>query len=810
MAESSYLATVSADAVRPGSPAARLVDASHDRSRRGRGDLAILITLVPGATVPDTILAELLDKVEFTFYDTLGSLTRALRAALLEANGALYQYNLKAASGEQILVGINCALVRPDELYLAQMGPALTVIAGPGRIERFPQASVWTSGATPGSYEIAQEPPCGLRLETEPVYGHASRSPDDTLYFLSPSAGPLIEGVNLGHPASMATLVGALQSSENPGGLVLLAVGAIAGARPETEPAEQSAVRHRDAVAEPVAEPPAAATPVAQRPVDRPVPIAAAEPPAAAPTAPAQRPFSPSPVAAEPASAPPIAREATPTASVATTLPTPPWAETGQPKQDEDDDEVWDEEQEEDSWTQQRSASTFRPPQIDLTAFVAGLRRTTDKLRRQTARALDRTLPAKMPERPTTATPSGQPMPLSGKALVAIAMVIPLVMVFIVVMMRVQYDRIRRDQFSSVQSLALSQYDAALTSDNMTYRRQGLYDALATSEEGLSISPSDESLGSLKRRILHELDSVDQIERLYTFWRLTPLNDVAASPFDSSRIVLQGIDVYLLNRGSDRLYRFLLNDVGDALQSVDTAAPLLTKGQNLGGAVLGDLVDITWMQAAGDRTRDSFVVLDRSGSLLVYDPQQGVELLPVANSDTWLKPQAIGAYFGNLYVLDPLLGRILKYVPTDNAYTTPPSDYVNPNLYVDLTGAVDMAIDGNVYVLFADGKVAKFFQGDAMPFDIVGLPSPMKSPSVISVSGEQEPDADGYVYVADTGNERILQFTKSGQFVRQFRDKQGEDHLKHLQGLYVDEVTGRMFLVSSEALWLARVPLLNE
>ena len=423
---------------------------------------------------------------------------------------------------------------------------------------------------------------------------------------------------------------------------------------------------------------------------------------------------------------------------------------------------------------------------------------------------LDRVLPNGAPQRPANRIRQAQGMPLSGKALVLIALIIPLVMLFIVVMMRLQYDRIRREQFESVQSLALSKYDAALQNDNQVYLRQGLYDALASVEEGLSISPSDESLNDLRRRILHELDRVDRVERLYNFWRLTPLDDIATSPLDSSRIVIQGIDVYLLNRGSDRVYRFLLNDVGDSLQSVDTSSPLVAKGDVLAGLELGDIVDIAWISQGGERNEDRFAILERGGSLLVYDPQRGIELLPVANSDIWLKPQAIGGYYGNLYVLDPLLGRILKYVPTDDAYINPPSDYVNPNLYVDLTGAVDMAIDGNVYVLFADGQIAKFYEGDAIPYTIQGLPTPMKSPCVISVSGEQDPDAEGYVYVADTGNERIVQFDKSGQYIRQFRDKQGEAHLKQLQGLYVDDENGRMFIVSSGALWQARLPELSE
>jgi len=159
--------------------------------------------------------------------------------------------------------------------------------------------------------------------------------------------------------------------------------------------------------------------------------------------------------------------------------------------------------------------------------------------------------------------------------------------------------------------------------------------------------------------------------------------------------------------------------------------------------------------------------------------------------------------------LDPLLGRILKYTPEDDAYTSPPTDYVDLRLNVDLTGALDMTVDGNIYVLFADGKILKFFNGEPRPFDTRSLPSPMRNPSTIFVSGPKEPEANGYVYVTDTGNDRILQFDKSGAFVRQFKDRIGEARLVDLRAVYVDEETHRMFILSGNTLWLASLPLLT-
>ena len=415
-------------------------------------------------------------------------------------------------------------------------------------------------------------------------------------------------------------------------------------------------------------------------------------------------------------------------------------------------------------------------------------------------------LPDKVPQRPSQ-TPRQEPgISIGGRALVLVAMVIPLVMLGVVIMTRVQYEKARRDQFGDIQARAQSLYDQATTSGDLAAKRQGLYDALVATEDGLAITPGDEMLMSLKRRVEHQLDQINVVERIYTFYRLADLDEGDVSTGDASRIVVQGIDLYVLHRGSYRVVRYLMNDVGDALQPIGSDPTLLRKGEVIGGVRVGDVVDMAWMRAGGQRTLDTFVVLDRTGTMYAYDPQVGTDALPVADADTWLKPEAIGGYFGNLYVLDPLLNTILKYVPTDNAYTSPPTAYLNPALGVDLTGAVDMAVDGNLYVLFANGEVAKFYEGERVPFTMNGLPSPMRSPTAIFVSGEQEPDAEGHVYVADTGNQRVVQLDKDGNYIRQLKAKLDGQEMEGLRGLWVDEKTERLLLVSDGALWYAKLP----
>ncbi len=400
---------------------------------------------------------------------------------------------------------------------------------------------------------------------------------------------------------------------------------------------------------------------------------------------------------------------------------------------------------------------------------------------------------------------------LGGHTLVAVALTIPLVTLLMVIMTRVQYERTRQAQFDAIQAEAQALYDAATSTDDPQALRAGLREALATIEWGLAIDPNNDVLLSLQRRIQHRLDEVNTVERLFHFWQLAELDEPADTPTGSGRIVIHEKDVFLLNRGSDRVYTFVLNEAGDALEPQDTDPVLIAKDELRGGIQVGQLVDIAWVEAGGQRSLSTFMALESNGSLLAYDPLRSpgspeIDVLPVADSDKWLKPAAIGGYFGNLYVLDPLQSRIMKYVPVDNAYTSPPSDYLDPRLGIDLTGAVDLAIDGNMYVLFADGTVKKFYDGAEQPFALSGLPDSMRSPATLFVSGEQEPDAPGYLYVADAGNERVLQFDKNGTYIRQFMTQADAIQFRGLRGIYVDEEQRRMYVLSGRTLWLTDIP----
>ena len=741
------------------------IDAASRKARRSRGDLYLILESPRTSELPDPLCRELITIIADTYYDTSGSITRSLRTALLAANEMLFERNLRADVERRCLAGLNCAVIRQSDVYIAQLGPALVSIVSRGEMVRYPSDSVWMRTATPSPFDQNIEPPAGLRRDTEPDLFHTKLSPGDVL---------ILSTTDLARMASEDELTNAVTDSV--GGSVRGDIESLAKGRDVTVVVIQWPAQARVSAGE------GRSSAVQPSDVSPPVATEASEY-----TSPAQ----PAPEAVQKGQDERMA-------SFSTGEGSPPDSSYRREERgDRDADKV--------RATQQRGQA----PLANLRRVRAGLERGARRVRRSTEELLLRVLPDAPPERPPDPDRREQSISLSGRAFVVLVLSIPFVVLFLVIMARVQYERIQKEYLEESRAQALSEYQVATEQQNQDAQREGLYRALAYAEEALAVDPNDETMQTLTRRINHTLDAVDVVDRLYHFWQLAVLDDELGGSTDSAHIIVRGSDLFLLNRASDRVFKFLLNDVGDALQPVDSDPVLMRKGQWRGGMEVGEIVDIAWLEAGGERTLSTFVALERGGSLLAYDPQQGIDVLPVADSARWRKAQAIGGYYGNLYVLDPLLSRILKHVPTDNAYTNPPSDYLSSQLEIDLTGAVDMAIDGNLYVLFADGRILKFFNGEPQPFTMDGLPTPMRSPTTVVVGGTQDPEAVGYVYVTDAGNERIVQFNKDGGFIRQLQAKSGEPQLRNLRGIYVDEERGRIFILSGRTVWLADIPPLG-
>lgn len=175
------------------------------------------------------------------------------------------------------------------------------------------------------------------------------------------------------------------------------------------------------------------------------------------------------------------------------------------------------------------------------------------------------------------------------------------------------------------------------------------------------------------------------------------------------------------------------------------------------------------------------------------------------------KPGPIDAFSGNVYLLDPSYYNIYRFESNPENGVAMPNEWVNTSDRNSLDAAIDMTIDGNIYVLLADGTVQTFFRGDLASEFVpnylgTGLP-------VALLNGT----ATGYLYVAVSDGEtgRVLAFDPEGKVTYQLKLPVGFDSgtdevmepFENVQDITVDEATGILYVVNGDGIWSMRYTL---
>lgn len=160
----------------------------------------------------------------------------------------------------------------------------------------------------------------------------------------------------------------------------------------------------------------------------------------------------------------------------------------------------------------------------------------------------------------------------------------------------------------------------------------------------------------------------------------------------------------------------------------------------------------------------------------------------------WIKGTAMRTYLRFMYMLSPENNQIYKYERLTNRYSAP-SEY---NVNGDLEGALDIAIDGNIYVLKEGGEVIKLLRGEVQPFIIRYLPE-----GALTDATKLYKVFDGNLYFLDPVHARIIVATDGGSsgegsYVKQYILE--GDQVGTLRDLYVDDEENQLYVLDEERL----------
>jgi hypothetical protein len=287
------------------------------------------------------------------------------------------------------------------------------------------------------------------------------------------------------------------------------------------------------------------------------------------------------------------------------------------------------------------------------------------------------------------------------------------------------------------------------------------------------------------------LDNLNGILVLFIQPSFLTLADPQANP---SRIITHYPDVFVLDRGAQSIYRYSISDPGTNTTPLSTV--ILKSGDKVGDRTVGQLIDMLWL----DNGR--LLTLDRNGVFWKYDPSRSAWESKTGNdASAWARVNLATSYAGNLYLIDTPNKQILKYVPVGDWWTSPVT-FFNPGVNPDLTTVVDMAIDGDVWLLRSTGAVVKCSVARCADQAIADLDAPLSKPVALFTS----PTLAG-LYIADGGNQRIVQMDKAtGRFARQFKPRgQDRNFFTALKAFAVDDK--RFYFANGNQAYFANIPL---
>ena len=265
--------------------------------------------------------------------------------------------------------------------------------------------------------------------------------------------------------------------------------------------------------------------------------------------------------------------------------------------------------------------------------------------------------------------------------------------------------------------------------------------------------------------------------------------------------VLEGLRyIYALDVGATnaRLYRVPRD--GGAPQAY------LSPGQAVGTTVVGPMRAALWridQVVAVDEAPSGFGYYFRNAGAWNYSK--------LGASEIWSPRDRLDVeeYGGNLYVWGAQPNEILRF--RSGSYGDTPDYWLNPAAIqsLDLSTVVDMAVDGSIYLLRSDGTVLVFSQGQPVgEIAPEAITPPITAVTRFFVTGSSP--EDGFVFLVDTLNERVIQMEKvSGEVIQQIKVRpDGDARLDQLANLFIDSSGARpiLYLVNAGQILRAELP----
>lgn len=317
----------------------------------------------------------------------------------------------------------------------------------------------------------------------------------------------------------------------------------------------------------------------------------------------------------------------------------------------------------------------------------------------------------------------GEPDParkrLSAGAITTTVVMFPLVIVVIVVLSWI--GNVGATEFEACVRQAADVADTARSMASSS--PQNIINAWDTTIQVIDqcneLRPDDPTLQGLRREGQLVIDTLNNIKRREAL----PLTSFPGASI--SRLVLQGLDLYALDSANHRVHRVPLAADGRQPTMLPQFVTNMRQGARVDNFTVGRIIDIGF-----NENETMLVALDEQGVLVSCPPSfiMQCDAQEVLNSENWSNPVAINIWENRLYVLDVGSNQIWRYEQNGGKYINAPMEYFSGSTRPTLARAVDFDISstgttrGSVYILFSDGTMARYFQGEQLSFGFSDFP----------------------------------------------------------------------------------------
>lgn len=198
---------------------------------------------------------------------------------------------------------------------------------------------------------------------------------------------------------------------------------------------------------------------------------------------------------------------------------------------------------------------------------------------------------------------------------------------------------------------------------------------------------------------------------------------------------------------------------------------------------------------SGAVNKESLILLtEEHAALLAELAKEKVGVIPFAFTNA-SSVQAVQAYNGRLYVLDPAKNTIWRYTANGTSYGQE-KNYLK-QADTSLGEGTSIAIDSNIYVGLKNGQIKRYLSGTESPWTVRNVDPPLTNVQSLWTNLDSN-----RIVILDRVGKRILVVDKDGVLINQFTSSAFND----LRDVTVDVKTKKIYVINGPSIFQIDLP----